>query len=216
MMNAIINRARARADMMNAIINRARARADMMNAIVNRARAPVLSMAASADPRRAAVARRYAGEHPTIGVVTFSNGDARGANPLIRLSNRPIRPTSPLITPCRGRPRMINDLHVLNDGRHIATFPFSAGTHLLGTSGHADLLLVTDRVTSDVCDVEVSDDGDVSLEALPNIALRRHDGEKVAELPMGNGTFAEAAGVRLTLLRLQEETRGTARTYDQS
>jgi hypothetical protein len=66
---------------------------------------------------------------------------------------------------------------------------------------------VTDRVTSDVCDVEVSDDGDVSLEALPNIALRRHDGEKVAELPMGNGTFAEAAGVRLTLLRLQEETR---------
>jgi hypothetical protein len=99
------------------------------------------------------------------------------------------------------------ELHVLKDDLHIATFPLVVGTHLLGVNDDADLVLASERVPSDVCFVKVSDDGDVSLEALPNIALRRHDGEKVAELPMGNGTFAEAAGVRLTLLRLQEETR---------
>ena len=70
------------------------------------------------------------------------------------------------------------ELLVPKDDLHIVTFPLVVGTHLLGVPDDADLVLASERVPSDVCFVKVSDDGDVSLEALPNIALHRHDGEK--------------------------------------
>ena len=53
-------------------------------------------------------------------------------------------------------------LHILKDGRYLADFDLQPGSHLLGISDTADLMLSDDHVTTDVCYVELTGDGQVS------------------------------------------------------
>src|ERR1700722_15919671 len=96
---------------------------------------------------------------------------------------------------------MSTSLHIFKDDLHIAEFELQPGSHLLGIGEDADLLLGEDRVPSDVCYVEVQDETHVVLLALPSVDLRLPSSDPQAEIVLGNGRCAEAAGLTITLLR---------------
>ena len=89
-------------------------------------------------------------------------------------------------------------LHILKDGRYLADFDLQPGSHLLGISDTADLMLSDEHVTSgDVCYVELTGDGQVSLLALPTVDLLTAKDDVVPELVLRNGDYGSAAGLRL-------------------
>jgi hypothetical protein len=91
-------------------------------------------------------------------------------------------------------------LHILKDGRYLADFDLQPGSHLLGISNNEVLMLSDELLTSDVCYVEVTGDGQVSLLALPTVDLLTPKDEVVPELVLRNGDCGSAASLRLLYL----------------
>lgn len=89
---------------------------------------------------------------------------------------------------------MSTELHVLAGEALRETFRLAPGAHLLGSSDSADLLLSTRDAASDICEVELSPEGEVTLTALGDDVLRRWDGETGFRIRCGAAISARSAG----------------------
>ena len=96
---------------------------------------------------------------------------------------------------------MSTELHVLAGEALRETFRLAPGAHLLGSSDSADLLLSTRDAASDICEVELSPEGEVTLTALGDDVLRRWDGETGFRITLRSGDLCEVGRLRLILLR---------------
>jgi len=97
------------------------------------------------------------------------------------------------------------ELHVLAGRSLLETFRLTRGIHRLGSTDDADLLLSSRDVRGDVCRVELSPDGLVTLRSLDDTPLRHCDGTSGLQVALGNGDFAETGSLRL--LVLEDEAR---------
>jgi len=72
--------------------------------------------------------------------------------------------------------------------------------HRLGSTENSDLVLSSRDVSGDVCRIELMPDGLVTMRSLDDTPLRHCDGTAGLQVTLGNGDFAEAAGLRLLVL----------------
>ncbi len=82
----------------------------------------------------------------------------------------------------------------------LETFRLTRGMHVLGTTEIADLLLSTRDTAADLCRLELSPEGLVTLRSLDDAPIRRWDGVSGLEVELRSGDFAELAGLRLVVL----------------
>ena len=104
--------------------------------------------------------------------------------------------STPASCMCDGSVSMAVELHVLSGPRLLESFRLSPGTHLLGVSDTADLLLSARDVTKDICRVELGSDGKVTLRAVDETAIRPCSGTSALQVTLDNADFAEVAGLR--------------------